>query len=197
MHGAPEAYVEAWRRDPLFPNLSTRPHIPLARLARTMQTVHITDLAAERDPNDHDPRYVTLLKSAAARTMLLVPMLKEKELIGAIVIYGQEVNPLLRTSRLSWSKTLPAQAVIAIENTRLLSERRAPTISLNPYSNRQRLPTYSRSLEFTGRIGAGLSGHAGKCDSHLRREVWHAVHFATTRIPFAAAIGTPPELAEF
>ena len=129
MHGAPEAYAEAWRRDPLMSNLSTRPHIPLGRLARTMQTVHITDLAAERDPNDHDPRYVTLLESAAARTMLLVPMLKEKELIGAIVIYGQEVNPY-SGKQIALVQNFAAQAVIAIENARLLSELRQRTDDL-------------------------------------------------------------------
>jgi hypothetical protein len=85
MHGAPKAYPEAGQRDPVMFGLSARPHIPLARLA-TRQIVHIADVAAVRDPNDRDPRYLALLGAAAVRTILLVPMLKEEDILGAIVI---------------------------------------------------------------------------------------------------------------
>ena len=64
-----------------------------------------------------------LAQLAGARTVLVVPMVKESELVGAIAIYRQEVVRL-PTSRSSWCKNFAAQAVIAIENTRLLSQLR-------------------------------------------------------------------------
>jgi signal transduction histidine kinase len=160
MHGAPKTYTEAWQRDPVMFGLSARPHIPLARLAATRQIVHIADVAAVRDPNDRDARYLALLGAAAARTMLLVPMLKEEDILGAIVIYKQEVRPYSE-KQIELVQNFAAQAVIAIENTRLLNALKDRTEelsrSLDDLSSAQDRLIQTEKLASLGQLTAGIA----------------------------------------
>src|ERR1700746_3481580 len=183
----PTALLEALtRRGPFKPT----PGISLDHVIRTKQVFHSADMAAE-----HVPGFST--KFGGARSQVTVPMLKDDALIGAIVIYRQEVRPFA-DKQIELVKNFAAQAVIAIENARLLNELRQRTDDLTQSLEQQTAtsevlqvissspgdlePVFRTMLENATRICDAKFGNIYRWDGELSNLV--------------ASHNTPPALVE-
>jgi len=187
---APAAYAERWGKSPIL-TVGENPRNPLARLARTRRVIDIPDLMAEAGYINREPRFVTLVEAAGARTHLLIPMLKEGELIGAIAVYRQEVLPFT-DKQIALLMNFAAQAVIAMENARLLNElseslqqqtATADVLKVISSSPGELKPVFQVMLENATRICEAKFGTLFGFDG----KAFHRV----------AGIGAPPALEEF
>ncbi len=178
MHGAPSQWSELRRREP---TVRPPPNDPLGRLIATRQLEHVRDCRDEPAYIERYPGAVAAVELGGLRTLLAVPMLKDNELVGVFAIYRQEVRPFT-DKQIALVENFAAQAVIAIENARLLSELRAKTeevVRLNQHLE-QRVADQVGEIERMGRLRRFLppqvanlivaSGTEKQLESH-RREI--------------------------
>jgi len=172
LYNVPPALVEERERETvIYPG----PEIPLGQLTRTRRLVHTADIRESEGYVKGFRPLVALADVGGARTLLVVPMLKENELVGAISIYRQEVRPF-SDKQIVLVTNFAAQAVIAIENVRLFNEtkealeqQRASAEVLNVISNSvsDADPVFEKIVEScerifaTNRVGLNLIGPDG------------------------------------
>jgi GAF domain-containing protein len=156
MHGAPPAYVESRLRKLFHPGPATG----IGRVLQTKQAVQIEDASKDQGYSERDPIRVSAVELGGVRTLLDVPMLKENEVIGAVAIYREVVRPFTE-KQVALVQNFANQAVIAIENTRLLNELRQRTddltASLEDLRTAQDRLVQTEKLASLGQLTAGIA----------------------------------------
>lgn len=192
-YGAPQAYVDYLRSEQVF---HLNPRVGLGLLVKTKEVYRLADIAAA--PTHGDKLRQATIELASARTLIGIPMLKDNEVVGAIVIYRQEVRPFTNR-QVELVSNFAAQAVIAIENARLLNELR------------QRTDDLSESLEqqtATSEVLRVISSSPGELEPVFQAMLKNATHICEANygmllriedgaVHAAAMLGVPPEFAEF
>ena len=197
----PPAFAKARKLSPIRPSPTTH----FGRLVATKSLVHTADLAAEKQyVEERRPSYVEAVELGGIRAFLVVPMLKYDELIGAIGLFRHEVRPFT-DRQIELVKGFAAQAVIAIENARLLNELRQRTTDLT-----ERTADLTEALEqqtATSEVLQVISGSAGDVEPVFSTMLEKAVRICDASfgniyrwdgkaLNLVATHNTPPAFAE-
>jgi class 3 adenylate cyclase len=146
--GHPE-FAEFLSREAVRPS----PVTGWGRIAAAEQFVHIVDLAAEQAYKDREPLRVATVELGGARTCIFVPLVKDSAILGVLTAYRQEVRPFT-DKQIALLQNFAAQAVIAMENARLLGELRERTEEIAGWNKEleERVASQLGELERTGKL---------------------------------------------
>jgi GAF domain-containing protein len=189
LHGdLPQAYRDQWRSGTRF---RPSPEVLLSRVTVSGQPIQVPDLRTDASYLSGDPLPVAAADVAGIRTLLGVPMVRDDVVVGAIGIYRKEIRPFTE-KQIALVTSFAAQAVIAIENTRLLNELResleqqtatADVLGVISSSPGELKPVFQEMLKNAVRI----------CDAKFGV----LYRFDGAAFHFAAEVGTPSEYLEF
>ena len=182
LHGSlPNAFRENWRVGRTFkPSRS----VPAARAFTTQRLVHVVDLREDQSYIDGDALAVSSVELAGIRSLMAVPLVKEDTPLGAMTLYRREVRPFTE-SRSSWSQNFAAQAVIAIENARLLNQlhQRTNDLTERSSSRQQHLKCLGSSQAPPASLSQCLPQYWPAPRAFAKRSL--AISSFAMRIPFA------------
>ncbi len=153
----PATAEQKWWKGDLF---QPRPDVPFGRAVATLRPALVDDLSTEPAYLDRDPWMLAGVDEAGIRSMCAVPMMKDAELVGVMAFYRREVKPFTE-KQIALVENFAAQAVIAIENARLLTELRRRTEdltqSLNELRTAQDRLVQTEKLASLGQLTAGIA----------------------------------------